>query len=267
MDGCGSGANKMEQAKQYAVEIDGLTRKVKKKQIIQPIDYQLESGNILALCGGNGAGKSTLIRLIIGLIKPTAGEVRVFGKTRKEHKGEFYKLFSYMPDDFQFQKMMTAKETMNFYAKIKGIPRSRWEKTLEDVGLSNRLNEKVGTFSKGMNQRLLLAQTLMADSKILILDEPTNGLDPYWIHQFAQLMLRAKENGQTVIFSTHDLHVAEQIADDVVFLKDGKVISQGPIENYLPTGLHQAFQTIYFEEKWDKGSERMSQLRPSGTRV
>lgn len=250
----------MEQANHYAVEIEGLTRKVKKKQIIQPIDYRLESGNILALCGGNGAGKSTLIRLIIGVIRPTAGEVRLFGKTSKKHKREFYKLFSYMPDDFQFQKMMTAKETIDFYAKIKGIPRKRWEQTLEDVGLLNRLNEKVGTFSKGMNQRLLLAQTLMADSKILVLDEPTNGLDPYWIEQFASLMLRAKENGQSVIFSTHDLHVAEQIADDVLFLKDGKVISQGPIEKYRPIGLRQAFQNIYFQHKWDTGTEHLSHV-------
>jgi len=236
----------MDQNKR-AVEMHHLSKTINKKQLLKPLNYKLSKGKILALCGGNGAGKSTLIRMIIGLIKPTTGQVTINGLTRKEHKSEFLKQFSYMPDDFQFQKAITTKETIDFYAKIKNICKTRYEETLKEVGLFDRLHEKVGNFSKGMNQRLLLAQLLMADSDILILDEPTNGLDPYWVKQFCELMLQTKHNGQTIIFSTHDLHVAEQIADEVMFLSNGEVISKGSIDEYRNVGLYETFNHLYFK--------------------
>lgn len=234
------------------VDIQRLSKKVKKKQLLMPINYQLESGKILALCGGNGAGKSTLIRLITGLIKPTTGHVLMNNLHLKKHKSEFKKQFGYMPDNFQFQKSMTTRETIKFYAQMKQISKTRYEEVLQEVGLLDKLHEKVGNFSKGMSQRLLLAQALLADPNILILDEPTNGLDPYWVQQFSNLMINAKENRQTIIFSTHDLHVAEQIADEVMFLSNGKVISDGPIDNYRAAGLYETFQELYFESLWEK---------------
>src|SRR5690625_1313563 len=99
-----------------------------------------------------------------------------------------------------------------------------------------------------MKQRLLLAQALLSDPKLLILDDRTNGLDPYWINQRSELMLTARDNGQRLIFSTHDLHVSEEIADEVVFLNAGKIISKGPIHAYRNTGLYQTFQQLYFSK-------------------
>src|SRR5699024_10864175 len=130
-----------------------------------------------ALCGGNGAGKSTLRRLITGLLKPTTGHVTINGKTRKSNKRDFSKEFGYMPDDFKFQTSMTAKETIQFYAQIKNIDKKRYKEIMQEVGLLDKLNVKVGKFSKGMKQRLLLAQALLSNPNILILDEPTNGLE------------------------------------------------------------------------------------------
>lgn len=231
-------------AHKHIVEMKQLSKRIKKKHILSPLDYQLSEGKILALCGGNGAGKSTLIRLITGLIAPSTGHVTINGLSRKKHKQDFLKQFGYMPDDFQFQKSMTTKETIAFYAKIKNIDQATYQATLEDVGLLDQRNEKVGTFSKGMNQRLLLAQALLAQPRLLILDEPTNGLDPYWVKQFADLMLRAKLNGQTIIFSTHDLPIAEQIADEVMFLSHGEIISHGPIQQYRDVGLYDTFQHL-----------------------
>lgn len=228
------------------VEFYNLSKIIKKKHLLMPLNYQLSKGRILALCGGNGAGKSTLIRMITGIIKPTTGYVTINGLNKNKHKKQFLEQFGYMPDDFQFQKSMTTKETMGFYARIKNISKTRYLETLKEVGLLDKLNEKVGNFSKGMNQRLLLAQALLAKPNTLILDEPTNGLDPYWVKQFCNLMLHAKKNGQTIIFSTHDLHIAEQIADEVLFLSDGEVISKGPINQYLDTGLYETFQQLYF---------------------
>lgn len=235
-----------------AVEFHDLSKNIKKKHLLMPLNYQLPKGRILALCGGNGAGKSTLIRLITGLIKSTTGYVTINGLNKKKHKTDFLEQFGYMPDDFKFQKSMTTKETMDFYAQIKNISKTRYLETLKDVGLLDKPNEKVGNFSKGMNQRLLLAQALLAKPNTLILDEPTNGLDPYWVKQFCDLMLQAKKDGQTIIFSTHDLHIAEQIADEVLFLSDGKVISKGPISNYHEVGLYETFQQLYFQKTINK---------------
>ena len=229
------------------LKINNVSKSVKKRQLLEPFSYELNKGKILALCGGNGAGKSTLIRMIVGLIQPTTGTITINGLQQKKERQLYTKQFGYMPDDFIFQKGMTAKETIQFYATIKNINQDTYEKVINEVGLFDKLQEQVGNFSKGMTQRLLLAQALLASPDILILDEPTNGLDPYWIDKLATIMLRAKEKGQTIIFSTHDLHVAEKVADEVLFLSDGKIISNGPIEQYKQAGLHTTFQQLYFK--------------------
>ncbi|HLR75735.1 MAG TPA: ABC transporter ATP-binding protein [Virgibacillus sp.] len=238
----------MVQAKHKLLKINDITKSFHKTEIIAPFSHTLQRGNILALCGGNGAGKSTLIRMITGLIKPTTGSISLNGYDLNKDRKKYMQMFGYMPDDFNFQKSISAKETIQFYANLKKVDRHRMMKVIEAVGLSEHLNKKVQAFSKGMKQRLLLAQALLSEPKLLILDEPTNGLDPYWIKQFSELMLAARNNGQTVIFSTHDLHVAEEIADEVVFLNAGKVISKGPIHTYRDTGLYQTFQQLYFSE-------------------
>lgn len=227
-----------------ALEIQDLGKKVKKKHLLKPLSFQLRRGKILALCGGNGAGKSTLIRLILGLIKPTTGHVMILGKETKKNRQSSLQYVGYMPDHFQFPGKLTAKETIDFYARLQHVSTETYLVTLEKVGLFDYLHEKVDHFSKGMNQRLLLAQVLMTNPHLLILDEPTNGLDPYWVDQFCELMLMAKNNGQTVILSTHDLHVAEKIADEVVFLNHGEVMSQGTIEQYQETGLYDSFHRL-----------------------
>jgi len=229
------------------LRIDNVSKTVKKKQLLDSFSYELDKGKILALCGGNGAGKSTLIRMIVGLIQPSTGTITINGLELKKQRQLYSKQFGYMPDDFVFQKGMTARETIQFYARIKNINKKTYENIIKEVGLFDKLHEQVGNFSKGMTQRLLLAQALLTSPDVLILDEPTNGLDPYWISELAQIMLRAKEKGQTIIFSTHDLHIAEEVADEVLFLSNGKVISSGPIEEYKKDGLHTTFQQLYFE--------------------
>lgn len=247
MDGWVSVVSKMEHNK-IAVEIDHLSKAVRKKTLLKPLSFKLEQGKILTICGGNGAGKSTLIRLIVGLLRPTTGQVVINGLTKTKHKAKFLEQFGYMPDDFLFHPELTAEETIQFYAELKKVDQTRYKTVLEAVGLLDNRKEKVGHFSKGMNQRLLLAQALLTNPPVLILDEPTNGLDPYWIKQFCLLMLKAKHSGQTVILSTHDLYVAEQIADEVIFLNQGDVLSRGPIGQYRKEGLYQTFQQLFFKQ-------------------
>lgn len=225
--------------------IKNLSKRIKQTEILAPFSYELAEGKILALCGGNGAGKSTLIRMITGLIKPSTGQVIIDGYDQNKNKKEFLHAFGYMPDDFNFQASIRAKETIQFYAQLKNISVKRVEQLIKSVGLSTHMNKRMGAYSKGMKQRLLLAQAMLAKPKLLILDEPTNGLDPYWINQFAQLMLDAQAEGQTIVFSTHELYVAEQIADEVIFLNEGNVIREGPIEQYKKEGLHETFRQLF----------------------
>lgn len=239
------GEDKKMTNEKVVLDIQDVKKEVKKKTILYPLSYQLRKGKILALCGGNGAGKSTLIRTIVGLIQPSEGKVTINGKEKSDKKN-FAKQFGYMPDHFDFQRSITAKETIRFYARLKKVDKEQINEVLQKVGLKEAQQKKMGTFSKGMSQRMLLAQTLLAEPPLLILDEPTNGLDPYWIREFSKLMLKAKENGQTVVFSTHDLNVAEKIADEVIFLNEGRVISKGSIDNYNDIGLYETFQQLFF---------------------
>lgn len=234
----------MEQTN-IALHIENLSKKKKNTTLLQPCNVTLPKGKILALCGGNGAGKSTLIRLLTGILQPTTGSVTMHGFDQQTQPRQYLEQFGYMPDHFQFQASMTTKETIAFYAQMKKISKNRYEEVLKEVGLLDKLHVKVGTFSKGMNQRLLLAQALLAQPQILLLDEPTNGLDPYWIDQFSNRMLQAKQQGQTIIFSTHDLHVAEYIADEVVFLNQGHIIHKGSINPLLDIGLYETFKHYY----------------------
>lgn len=245
MVGFGIGEINMGTAK---IKIENLSKSIRKLKIVKPISYQLERGKILALCGGNGAGKSTLLRMITGLIQPTTGTVMINGFDQKEDEQQFLNTFGYMPDNFNFQPSMNGKETINFFAQLRKIEQDRVAKMIDRVGLTEHLTKRMATFSKGMQQRLLLAQAMLSSPDVLILDEPTNGLDPYWINELGVLLDEARQNDQTIIFSTHDLHIAETIADEVIFLNEGKVMSNGPVEKYKDVGLYKTFQNMFFKK-------------------
>ena len=230
------------------LDVCDLEKTIDNKTILHPLSLQLESGRILALCGGNGAGKSTFIRTVIGLSKATTGTVTINGIEKRQDKQAFAHQFGYMPDDFQFQETLSARETIHFYARLKNVDKKRTKDVLQSVGLTEHQDKLLGAFSKGMRQRMLLAQALLTKPPLLILDEPTNGLDPYWVQTFSKMMIQAKQTGQSVIFSTHDLQVAEEIADEVIFLHNGEVLSKGPTEKYQNIGLHETFQQLFFQE-------------------
>ncbi|RKQ33194.1 heme ABC exporter ATP-binding protein CcmA [Oceanobacillus halophilus] len=229
------------------LELIQVEKTIHRKKLIRPTSFQLKYGHILALSGGNGAGKSTLIRLIAGINKPTKGKIIVDGMELNKNHRLFFNQIGYMPDDFQFQKNLTAGETLTFYAKLKKVKKERVEEVLEKVGLIDSMHKTMGTFSKGMKQRMLLAQAMLAKPPLLILDEPTNGLDPYWVHSFSQMMKEARTNGQTVILSTHDLNVAEEIADEVIFLYEGTVVNKGLISDFNKLGLYKTYQQIFLD--------------------
>ncbi|MCM3781437.1 ABC transporter ATP-binding protein [Neobacillus mesonae] len=213
------------------VKVRHLNKYIKKQCIVEDLSFNVSTGNVLALCGGNGAGKSTVIKMITGISQPTSGEVYVNQLAREDDKIEYARQLGYMPDDYQFQHSLTAYESLSFWASLRRVPDTRVNEVLALVGLEEKRKLKIKTFSKGMRQRILFAQSILANPRLLIMDEPTNGLDPYWMNELGQILLEMKEGGQTVILSTHQLDFAEKIADQVIFLNNGKNVGEGRVSS------------------------------------
>jgi ABC-type multidrug transport system ATPase subunit len=207
-----------------AISLQDVSKRIGNKTILHPLSLTVNKGASLCLCGGNGAGKSTLIRLITGTTKPSSGTIAVFGRKLDDKHTPTQPMLGYMPDYLNFPKNLTALELLHFYGKLRSVKRARIEAVLEEVGLSPFAHQKVGGFSKGMQQRLLFAQAVLSQPPLLVMDEPTNGLDPGWVMTFERLVRELQQQGTTIVFSTHDMHVIERTADHVVMLDQGQIL-------------------------------------------
>lgn len=231
------------------MQLTKLRKSFKGERIIDELSLQAEPGQIIALCGGNGAGKSTILRMIAGILQPDKGEIRIGGLRWQEDRKRYARQIGYMPDDYRFSPGLTARETMAFWAGLKDVPRSSVDAALAAVGLEETGRKPVASFSKGMRQRILFAQALLARPPLILMDEPTNGLDPYWMESFIQLVRQAGESGQTVLFSTHQLQIAEALADRILFLRHGRIELEGSsaeIRSQLGVaGFQEAFSSLF----------------------
>lgn len=231
------------------LQIEAVSKSIGGSTLLHPCSLEVGEGQIVALCGGNGAGKSTLLRMIAGISGPSAGTILLDGRSWSKDRLAYADRLGYMPDEFQFGSALTAFETLGFYAALRGVGRERVLALLETVGLIEVRDRKVSTFSKGMRQRLLFAQALLARPALLLLDEPTNGLDPYWMEAFGRLIRQAASDGQAVVFSTHQLNIAESYADRALFMVSGHVRCAGDVEalkrDYRDAGgLYGAFEKL-----------------------
>jgi ABC-type multidrug transport system ATPase subunit len=207
--------------------VDRVTKIVGRRTLVREASFVAHPGEVLALVGPNGAGKSTLIRMIVGAMPPTRGMVTVDGFGWERHRKEFARRVGYMPDDYRFGGRLSARETLMFWANLRGVQRERVDEALEETGLADVGRKPAATFSKGMRQRLLFAQAMLARPPLLVLDEPTSGLDPLWQVEFVRLVRKLSEAGHTVVFSTHQPEVAEALADRVVLVDRGEVLEEG----------------------------------------
>lgn len=208
----------------------------KKNRGIKNISLTLENGEIVALVGANGAGKSTLIKILTKQIRPSEG--KIFGQEYE---------IRYMPDDLAFPDTLTATEILQLLGNLKKVDKQKQQEALKAVGLYEARKLKVGQFSKGMRQRLNLAQSMLGEGPFYILDEPTNGLDPYWIAKLKKYLIEEKKRQQIVLFSTHLLSLAEEIADRVILLHEGEVLAAGTVSQLL-----EKEQCISLEQLWLK---------------
>lgn len=218
--------------KDYIVETKGLEKSFKDFKAVNGIDLKVKKGTIYGFLGPNGAGKSTTIRMLLGLIKPTAGKVEILGKSIEREREEILKNVGALVESPSYYGHLTAYENLELTRKILKLDKAEVDRVLDFVKLSEFRDKRVKEFSLGMKQRLGIAQALMGSPKLIILDEPTNGLDPSGIHEIRDLIKSMpRDNGITVIVSSHILSEIELMADEVGIIKKGELLYQGTIEN------------------------------------
>lgn len=200
-----------------------ISKQYKTKTALHPFSLSVQEGQCIALCGGNGAGKSTVLNILASISTPSSGTVILDEVHMVEQNKEYVSQIGYMPDEFYAQGEMNVEEFMSFYAAIREVSDDRVRNVIESLGLYEKRKELVKNLSKGMRQRLLLGQSILAEPKLLIMDEPTNGLDPFWINEFIAIIKTLKEAGTITVFSTHMMDVAAEIADQVLFIEKGQL--------------------------------------------
>lgn len=206
----------------------GYTRKEK---ILHDINLEVEKGSIYGFLGANGAGKTTTMRLILGLLKANEGRITVLGKDTKDSYPNHYNHIGSLIENSSLYAHLSAKDNLRIWCDYFDVPTSRIGEVLEIVDLSQVGKKKTEAFSTGMKQRLGLAIALLHDPEILLLDEPTNGLDPMGIRDLRNLLQRLRDDGKTIILSSHILHEVERIVTQLGIIKDGRIVFQGSIND------------------------------------
>ena len=206
-----------------------------KAKAVNDIDFEIKKGEVIGLLGPNGSGKSTTVKMILGLLYPTAGQLSVLG--RSPQAVESKKEIGYLPEESYLYKYLTAEETLDFFGSLFDLSKEERERRIEQlldmVGMSHARRRRVGEFSKGMARRIGLAQAMINDPEFLILDEPTSGLDPLGCKEVKDLILMLKKRGKTVLVTSHLLSDVEDVCDRVIILFGGQIRAQGTMNDLL----------------------------------
>ncbi|NUB16626.1 ATP-binding cassette domain-containing protein [Azospirillum brasilense] len=213
------------------IRVEGVSKRYGDAFAVREVDLDLAAGECVAMVGHNGAGKSSLIKLMLGLTTPTAGSVRVLGgDPASASASHIRRQVGFLPESVAFHPSMTGRETLDFYARLKRVPRDGNDALFERVGLEPAaVKRRVGTYSKGMRQRLALAQALLGGPKVLFLDEPTTGLDPALRQSFYEIVRDLRDAGTTVLLCSHALTELEGQADRVVVMNRGRKVADGSL--------------------------------------
>ena len=224
-----------------AVAVRGLTKifpvPFHRQQVVAVCDLNLEieRGEVYGLLGPNGSGKSTTLKIILGLVSPTRGRTEIFG--RDSRLVESREAVGFLPESPYFYKYLTGEETLRFFGRLCGLSgrqlKNRMDELLELVGLTKARKRRLGTYSKGMLQRIGLAQALIHHPRLLVLDEPTAGVDPAGSREIRDLIVDLKERGITVLLSSHLLAQAQEICDRVGILANGRLVREGHLEELI----------------------------------
>lgn len=227
--------------RETVIAVRGLTKVFKdfwgrpKARAVDGVDFEVRRGEVFGLLGPNGSGKSTTIKMLLGLLHPTKGVIEVFGRSPRDVKTK--ERIGYLPEESYLYRYLDSRETLEFFGNLFSLPREererRTEQLLEMVGLTGARTRAVGEYSKGMQRRIGLAQALINDPDLVILDEPTAGLDPIGCREVKDLILALARRGKTVILSSHLLSDVEDVCDRVVIYYGGKIQAMGTLQELL----------------------------------
>lgn len=211
--------------------VNHLTKKFGYLTAVKDLSFSIEKGNVYGILGPNGSGKSTTLGIVLNVVNKTAGDFSWFGGTISTHVA--LKKVGAIIERPNFYPYMTAIQNLKLVCKIKEVPQDKIEEKLEMVGLLERKNSKFSTYSLGMKQRLAIASALLNDPEILILDEPTNGLDPQGIHQIREIIKKIASQGTTILLASHLLDEVEKVCSHVIILRKGEKLYSGPVDEML----------------------------------
>jgi len=223
------------------LSIKNLDKKYGKIHAVKNLSFDIQKGNVYGILGPNGSGKSTTLGIVLNVVNKTSGSFSWFGGKLETH--DALKKVGAIIERPNFYPYMTAKENLELVCKIKSINYKKVEEKLEIVGLSDRKNSKFKTFSLGMKQRLAIASALLNDPEILILDEPTNGLDPQGIHQIRDIIKQIANQGTTILLASHLLDEVEKVCSHVLVLRYGEMLYNGTVEGM--TNKSGYFEMVY----------------------
>ena len=216
-----------------AVWCNGLTKRFGRREAVRSVSIEVRRGEVVGLLGANGAGKTTLIKMMLGLVRPDAGEVMLLGQTGTDPMSRLK--VGYLPELFRYQPWLSANEVLRLHGKLAHVHQSADDRLelLRVVGLQDRADDRVGGFSKGMQQRLGLAVALVGDPELIVLDEPTSALDPLGRVEVRDLVLDLRQRGVAVLLNSHLIGEVERVCDRVVILDHGRLVADGTLAELL----------------------------------
>jgi ABC-2 type transport system ATP-binding protein len=223
----------VSQAVSDAVWCSGLRKRYGRQTAVADVSFAVGRGEVVGLLGPNGAGKTSVIKMLLGLVRPDAGEVMLLGRPARDPQSRAS--VGYLPELFRYQQWLTAREVLALHARLAGVdvPAEERHDRLTAVGLADRAGDRVGGFSKGMQQRLGIAVALVARPQLVILDEPTSALDPIGRADVRDLVLSLRDSGVTVLLNSHLIGEVERVCDRVVILDKGRVAASGTLDELL----------------------------------
>ncbi len=213
------------------IEINNLHKQFGKNQVLKGVDLTIEEGKIYAILGPNGSGKTTLIKSVLGMVIPDKGEISVLGASIKKN-WKYRKKIDYLPQIANFPPNIKVKELISMIKDLRNSP-SEEEALIDLFGLEPFLNKKLSTLSGGTKQKVNIVLTFMFDSPLIILDEPTTGLDPKALIRLKELIQKEKANGKTILITSHIMQFVEEMADEILYLLEGEIYFKGSIEKLL----------------------------------
>ncbi|GIU15886.1 ABC copper transporter ATPase NosF [Shewanella sp. MBTL60-007] len=221
------GGNHENTMSELAIQLTDVSLKYNDFTALDGVSFDVEAGQTLALLGHNGAGKSSLIKIILGLIQPTRGSVNILGQNAQASQARNSVCLGYLPEDASFYDKLTGYEVLRYFAALKGVSQQRVASLIEEFGLEYAQHRQLKTYSKGMKQRLGVAQAILSEPKVLLLDEPTVGLDPQASQFLYGKINQLKQAGCAVVISTHELSLAESHLDRALIMAKGKRLALG----------------------------------------